>query len=181
VGPRAGLGNMDKRMFLTLPGLELRPLCRPVRRQSLYRLRYPRSLSVCINKKQTPWLQSASELYQPSDRRLSAKLVPTLAGRGYRVVSATDPHSRNLGFLDPIYIYIYTFIYVYECMHIKCCMYVRLYRTYAFVYMDTYINYIPRRLLCSATIRHESRTSFPAFRRSAVNFCQTTRTLPARR
>jgi hypothetical protein len=27
--------------------------------------------------------------------------VPTLADRGCRVVSATDPHGRNLGFLDP--------------------------------------------------------------------------------
>jgi hypothetical protein len=32
-------------------------------------------------KKQTPWFQSASEHYRPSDRRLSAKLVPTLADR----------------------------------------------------------------------------------------------------
>jgi hypothetical protein len=29
-----------------------------------------------------------------SDRRLSAKLVPTLADRGCRVVSATNPHGR---------------------------------------------------------------------------------------
>jgi hypothetical protein len=29
--------------------------------------------------KKTPGLQFASELYRPSDRRLSAKLVPTLA------------------------------------------------------------------------------------------------------
>jgi hypothetical protein len=42
----------------------------------------------------TPGLQSASELYRPSDRRLSAKFVPTLAERGCRVVSATNPHSR---------------------------------------------------------------------------------------
>jgi hypothetical protein len=32
------------------------------------------------------------ELYRPSDRRLSAKLVPTLADRECRVVSATIPH-----------------------------------------------------------------------------------------
>jgi hypothetical protein len=32
--------------------------------------------------KQTPWPESASELYRPSDRRLSAKLVPTFADRG---------------------------------------------------------------------------------------------------
>jgi hypothetical protein len=41
VGPRAGLDDVEKRIFLTLPGLELRTLGRPARRQSLYRLRYP--------------------------------------------------------------------------------------------------------------------------------------------
>jgi hypothetical protein len=36
-----------------------------------------------------------------SDRRLSAKLVPTLADRGCRVVSATiPPQSLIFGFLD---------------------------------------------------------------------------------
>jgi hypothetical protein len=43
---------------------------------------------------------SASELYRPSHRRLSAKLVPTLADRGRRVVSATNPQPVNFGFLD---------------------------------------------------------------------------------
>jgi hypothetical protein len=32
--------------------------------------------------KQTPWPESESELYRPSDRRLSAKLEPTFADRG---------------------------------------------------------------------------------------------------
>jgi hypothetical protein len=32
---------------------------------------------------------------------MSTKLVPTFADRGCRVVSATDPHGRILGFLDP--------------------------------------------------------------------------------
>jgi hypothetical protein len=32
--------------------------------------------------KQTPWPESASELYRLSDRRLSAKLVPTFADKG---------------------------------------------------------------------------------------------------
>jgi hypothetical protein len=32
VGPRAGLDDLEKRKFLTLPGLELRPLGRQVRR-----------------------------------------------------------------------------------------------------------------------------------------------------
>jgi hypothetical protein len=31
--------------------------------------------------KQTPWSESESELYRPSDRRLSAKLVTTFANR----------------------------------------------------------------------------------------------------
>jgi hypothetical protein len=33
-------------------------------------------------KIQTPWPESASELYRPSERHLSAKLVPTFADRG---------------------------------------------------------------------------------------------------
>jgi hypothetical protein len=35
-----------------------------------------------------------------SDRRLSAKLVPTFADRGCSVVSVTDTYGRILGFLD---------------------------------------------------------------------------------
>jgi hypothetical protein len=34
------------------------------------------------------------ELDRPSESRLSAKLVPTFADRGCRMVSATDSHSR---------------------------------------------------------------------------------------
>jgi hypothetical protein len=41
VGPRASLDDVEKRKFLPLPRLELRPLRRPARSQSLYRLRYP--------------------------------------------------------------------------------------------------------------------------------------------
>jgi hypothetical protein len=40
VDHRAGLDDVEKRKFLTLPGLELRPVGRPARSQSLYRLRY---------------------------------------------------------------------------------------------------------------------------------------------
>jgi hypothetical protein len=39
VGPRIGLVNVENRIFLTLPGLELLPLRRPARSQSPYRLR----------------------------------------------------------------------------------------------------------------------------------------------
>jgi hypothetical protein len=44
VDHRAGLEDVDKRKFLTLPGLEIRPLACPSRSQSLYRLRYPGSV-----------------------------------------------------------------------------------------------------------------------------------------
>jgi hypothetical protein len=40
VGPTAGLDAVEERKFLTLPGLELRPLGPLVRSQSLYRLRF---------------------------------------------------------------------------------------------------------------------------------------------
>jgi hypothetical protein len=50
--------------------------------------------------KQTPWPEFTSELYPPSDRRLSAKLVPSFAYRGCHVVSVTDTYDCILGFLD---------------------------------------------------------------------------------
>jgi hypothetical protein len=40
VGPRRGLDDVERRRILHLPRPELRPLGRPVRSQSLYRLRY---------------------------------------------------------------------------------------------------------------------------------------------
>jgi hypothetical protein len=42
-GPEAGLNDMERWKFLPLVGLELRPVGRPARSQSLYRLRYPGS------------------------------------------------------------------------------------------------------------------------------------------
>jgi hypothetical protein len=50
--------------------------------------------------KKTQCPESASELYRPSDRRLSAKLLPTFADRGCHVVSVTDPYVSIVGFLD---------------------------------------------------------------------------------
>jgi hypothetical protein len=41
------VNDLEKRKLFTLSGLELRPLSRPARSQSLYRLRYPDS-SVCM-------------------------------------------------------------------------------------------------------------------------------------
>jgi hypothetical protein len=67
VGPRAGLDDLEKRKFLTLPGLKLRFLGRPARSQSLYRLAYPGSLVVlhtdinikskhCVSGNHVAWL-----------------------------------------------------------------------------------------------------------------------------
>jgi hypothetical protein len=51
-------------------------------------------------KKKTPWSESANEVYRPSDRRLSAKWLPTFADKGCHVVSVTDPYGHILGFID---------------------------------------------------------------------------------
>jgi hypothetical protein len=48
-----------------------------------------------------------SELYRPSDRRLSVKLVPTFADRKCHVVSATDLYGRILEFLDRSYYFFF--------------------------------------------------------------------------
>jgi hypothetical protein len=48
----------------------------------------------------TPWSESANELYQSSDHRLSAKIVPVCPDRGCDVVSVSDPYGRILDFLD---------------------------------------------------------------------------------
>jgi hypothetical protein len=61
-------------------------------------------------KKQSPWLYSASELYRQNDRHFSAKLMPIFAVTGCRVVSASDPHGRILGFLDLVNIQLQKFI-----------------------------------------------------------------------
>jgi hypothetical protein len=43
VSPRTGLDDVERCEILPLPGLELQPLGRQTRSQSLYRLRYPDS------------------------------------------------------------------------------------------------------------------------------------------
>jgi hypothetical protein len=53
-----------------------------------------------VTKTKTPWSESANELYRPSDRRLSAKWLPTFADKGCHVVSVTGSYGSILGFLD---------------------------------------------------------------------------------
>jgi hypothetical protein len=50
--------------------------------------------------KKAPWPESASELYRPSNRRLSEKLVPTFVDGQFHVIRVTDPYGRILDFLD---------------------------------------------------------------------------------
>jgi hypothetical protein len=50
----------------------------------------------CHINKQTPWPESASTLYRPSDHRLSAKLVPIFADKECHVVSVMGLYSHNL-------------------------------------------------------------------------------------
>jgi hypothetical protein len=50
--------------------------------------------------RKTPWSESASELYRPSDGRLSAKLVLTFVDRGCHVNSMTYPYGHIHGFPD---------------------------------------------------------------------------------
>jgi hypothetical protein len=74
-----------------------------------------RNVATDTTSKQTPWSESASELYRPSDRRLSAKLMTTFADRGCYVVSVTDPYSRILGFLGRNRYF--SFKYLLTCTH----------------------------------------------------------------
>jgi hypothetical protein len=58
------------------------------------------AMELFMQDNKTLWPQSSSELYRPSDRRSSAKLVPTFADRGCHVVSVTNLYGTILGFLD---------------------------------------------------------------------------------
>jgi hypothetical protein len=51
VGPTGSVDDVEKRKYLTLPGLELRPLGRPASSQSLYRLSCLDSHGCAVPKK----------------------------------------------------------------------------------------------------------------------------------
>jgi hypothetical protein len=99
--PRGGLDTGEEKSLLPLPGFETRPS-------------RPTCAYLC-----SVTLQSTSGPYISSDRRLSAKLVPTFADRGCHMVSAANPPRHNFDFLDrsryyffqvapQLYIYVYT-------------------------------------------------------------------------
>jgi hypothetical protein len=78
----------------------LSPLYSLIRGETNIQLHHTRIIRQEIKKKKTPWSESASELYRPSDRCLLAKLMPTFVDRGCHVVSMTDPYGRIIAFLD---------------------------------------------------------------------------------
>jgi hypothetical protein len=74
---------------------------RPLRRATLaLRIIFLPATVIHFQDPQYPLDFSFGEIYRPSHRRLSVKIVLTFADRGCRVVSTTDPHGRILGFLD---------------------------------------------------------------------------------
>jgi hypothetical protein len=75
VSPRASLDDMDKLISCPYRDSNSDPSV-----VQLVASRYADSATVALFKTlKTPWSESASELYRPSDRGLSCKLVPTLA------------------------------------------------------------------------------------------------------
>jgi hypothetical protein len=72
VNPRAGVDDLEKIKFFTLPGLELRTLGRPVRSQSLSRLLFNAVQSGKINRKDTASISWAEEYANPETRKNKA-------------------------------------------------------------------------------------------------------------
>jgi hypothetical protein len=69
----------------------------------IYHLHKPMDLMLTISelrRNRPTLLRGLSPQANYTDRRLSAKLVPTCADRGCYVVSVTEPYGRILGFLN---------------------------------------------------------------------------------
>jgi hypothetical protein len=85
VGPRAGLDEVEKRKFLTIPGLELRPLGRPARSKSTL----SRHLFTRIGKKTSKSNANSSEQENVQIQRqrfLEANLYEEFCLLGYNAV-----------------------------------------------------------------------------------------------
>jgi hypothetical protein len=84
VGPRAGQDAVEKRKFLILPGLELRPFGRQSRSQSLCRLSYPGRpilASLCFtldSRNITLYSSAVNALSDLFIMHIDGRLVPSL-------------------------------------------------------------------------------------------------------
>jgi hypothetical protein len=87
VGPRAGLEVVEKRKFLILPRLELRPLGRPARSQSVYRLSYPGFLHIYIHISATLLIIIIIIIII---KNLLSKILKLSKSEQYRQLSASD-------------------------------------------------------------------------------------------
>jgi hypothetical protein len=84
VSPRASLDDLEKRNILTLSGLELRPLGRPVRNQSLYRLSYSGSLLKRVVRIVTTALEEVNEILpgmKSADGQTGSPHYPSIMSR----------------------------------------------------------------------------------------------------
>jgi hypothetical protein len=87
----AGLSGTQKRTFLALPGLELRPLRRPARSQSLYRLRYRQTGVTLMHYKHI------SELIVPvSPKRTKGPRLPGFLQNGWMGGGDVTPPRQGL-------------------------------------------------------------------------------------
>jgi hypothetical protein len=93
VDPRVGLDDVEKRKFLTLPGLELRLLGRPARNQSLYRLGYPGSRNLYGNLQ----IYEDKQLYRKDNKYIHA--VWSRVGSAGTVIRLRTRQQKNLSLI----------------------------------------------------------------------------------
>jgi hypothetical protein len=126
VDPRAALDDVEKRKFLTLPGLEIRHLGRSAFCQSLYRLRYPSSLAhitgiyytahviKCINAVRKSSLEQAVKFKQYSVR------VVTVCDTSR--VGVPPTHNFRASSLSVVFCFIYTDVIQEHSVSIIICI-----------------------------------------------------------
>jgi hypothetical protein len=87
VDPRAGLNDVEKRKFLTLPGMELRPLVRPACSQSLHRL----PITIIMIIIHSVVYSTTPSTSQTTQRQLAGRLVNNELERIWKELVVTYP------------------------------------------------------------------------------------------
>jgi hypothetical protein len=130
VDPRASLDDMEKRKFLTLPGLEFRPLSCLARSQLLYRLSYS-TLKYVTTSSFNVLFSSLFTLLGASLNKLQINIDFGLL-RSFSVHNSTLSVQRLRSFLvipSPNFSSIYLSIYLYICLSVcpSICLSIYLY------------------------------------------------------